>query len=141
MPDAPANPKSFRLQEGDAFGFSDAGEREAITWPSCTESSEVELLGRLKETGAIFPDEAAALEVIRSACFQQDRADTREALLKLVGWLAIGKSRDQSGNMVHILAHYLRLPGYRTQSELAGKLGMTQGRVSQLIKEIGRLYR
>ena len=65
MSDAPANPKPFRLSPGDAFGFSDKGKREAVEWSEYHEPPEVELLGRLKEAGAKFPDEAAALEDCR----------------------------------------------------------------------------
>jgi hypothetical protein len=33
MSDTPANPKPFRLSPGDAFGFSDTGERVPVSWP------------------------------------------------------------------------------------------------------------
>jgi hypothetical protein len=40
MSDAPANPNPFRLSPGDAFGFSDDGERVPVTWPNHAESVE-----------------------------------------------------------------------------------------------------
>ena len=69
MSDAPDNPKQFRLNPGDNFGFSDSGERVAVAWPEFNERPEDELLGRLKESGATFPDDAAALKIIRASDF------------------------------------------------------------------------
>jgi hypothetical protein len=42
MSDTPANLNPFRLSPGDAFGFSDAGERVAVTWPENQESNEAD---------------------------------------------------------------------------------------------------
>ena len=139
MTDAPANPKPFRLAPGDAFGFSDDGERAAATWPEYQEPPEVELLGRLKEAGAIFPDESAALEIIRADDqHQQGRADCQQIILKLIVRLTSGRTAKQAGQFAIVLAHQLKLPGCQTQSELAEKMEITQGRVSQLINEIGK---
>jgi hypothetical protein len=138
MSDAPDNPKPFRLQSGDAFGISDAGERVAIAWPQCNEPPEIELLGLLKESGAVFRDEAAALEIIRAADLQ--RQGRPEIILKLVAFLTNGRTYEQAGQLAFVLAFVLKLPVCRTQSDLAAKLGMTQGRVSQLINEIGKSF-
>jgi hypothetical protein len=65
MSDASDNPKSFRLYHGDAFGFSDAGERVPVTWPHEVESNcdetvserciEILKLGLLRSTGCPSP--------------------------------------------------------------------------------------
>lgn len=138
MSDAPANPKPFRLSPGDAFGFSGDGEREAVEWPEFNEPPEVELLGRLKEAGAKFPDEAAALEIIRADLHQQDnRADSRQITVRLIDWITQGKTVTQAGQMAFVLAYSFQLSNCRTQSELADKLEISQGRASQLINQIG----
>jgi predicted XRE-type DNA-binding protein len=140
MSDAPANPKLFRLTPGDAFGFSGDGEREAVEWPEFNEPPEVELLGRLKEAGAKFPDEAGALEIIRADLHQQDnRANAPQIITRFIDWITTGKTVNQSGVMSHILAFIYQRSSCRTQSELADKLEITQGRVSQLINQIGEM--
>jgi len=131
MPETPPNPKTFHLHPGDAIGFDDAGELAAITWPDCHEPPEVELLGRLKEVGAMFPDEAAALTVIRASVAQHDVPDHgQQIILKLIARIASGRNAKQAGQFVFVLAHKLSLPGFRTQTELASKMGVTQGRAS-----------
>jgi len=136
MSTSPANPTPFRLQPGGALGFGD-DEMEALTWPECHEPPEVELLGRLKEAGAHFPDEAAALDMIRGADLRQQGPSGQQVILRLITRLTAGRTARQAGQMVFVLAHGLSLPGCRTQSDLADKMEISQGRVSQLIKEIG----
>src|ERR1017187_10147362 len=139
MSDTPANPNPFRLSPGDAFGFSNDGERVAATWPEYQEPPEVELLGRLKEAGAIFPDESAALEIIRADDHhQQGRADCQQIILKLIVLLTRGGTAKRVGQFAVVLAHQFQLPGFQTQSELGEKMEVTQGRVSQLINEIDK---
>lgn len=51
------------MNQGAAIGFDDNGKAVPITLPGSVESPEVEFIGLLKETGAIFPNESAALKI------------------------------------------------------------------------------
>ena len=102
------------------------------------ESAELELLGQLKEAGAIFPADAVALEIIRAAdLHHRGRADGQQIILKLIDRLTSGKTLKQAGQIAFVLAYVLKLPGCRTQNELAARLRISQGRASQLITKIG----
>jgi hypothetical protein len=140
MSDASANPKKFRLSPGGAIGFDDNEARVAVAWPEFNERPEDELLGRLKESGATFPDEAVALEIIRTSDLF-DRAgqlESNQIFSQLIHRLTHGKCNRQILETIHLSAFQLHLPGYRTQNDLAEKLKVSQGRVSQLISKIAK---
>jgi hypothetical protein len=119
------------------FGFSDAGERIAVALPECNEPPEVELLGRLKEAGAIFPDDAVALEIIREAGLTQSRGDDHQTILKFITLLTHDTVLN-AGQAVFIMAYGLGLLDCKTQKQLADRMGITQARVSQLIRLIAK---
>jgi len=79
MSDTPANPKAFRLSPGDAFGFSDAGERVPVAWPephlppTAREQFEESLLnlnipfGTAIAAGQVFDDQLSELSTAKAA--------------------------------------------------------------------------
>lgn len=114
MNDAPANPNPFRLSPGDAFGFSDAGERVAVTWPECNEPPEAD-----------FSDADAAR--VR-----------QQTIARFLDWITRGEhDAEFIGRRCIVLAFKLHLPSApATLAELAARLGVSKTRAHQIVSEL-----
>ena len=95
---------------GDVF-FDDAGEPVAITTPYDT--------------------------AVEADATQDDpRSDFQEKLADFLQWLAAGGSVKQAGRKAILLAHLAGKSGCKTDKELARRLNISSGRLSQLRAEI-----
>lgn len=63
------------------------------------------------------------------------RADTMEAIKSLVSLLTQNSSALRAGQNLHLLAYWLGVSECKTHAELASKLNVSPGRVSQIIAE------
>jgi hypothetical protein len=88
------SPNRKRL-DGDTAGWSDAGQRVPIVWPQDGGTIEGRLLDALREKGAQFPDEAAALATIQSALDVAGDIRAAEALAMLFDRLPGGRRGDE----------------------------------------------
>jgi len=64
--------------------------------------------------------------------------DRRQAVSAVLEILTHDATPKQAGQRAFILAHALKLGTCKTQRELAGQLGITPGRVSQLLNTVRR---
>ena len=64
------------------------------------------------------------------------RSDFQEKLAGFLQWLAAGNSVEQAGRRAILLAHLAGKSGCKNDKELARKLNISGGRISQLRAEI-----
>ena len=64
------------------------------------------------------------------------RREFQEKLARLLQWLAAGSNVEQAGRKVLLLAHLAGKSGCKTDRELARRLNISGGRLSQLRAEI-----
>ena len=93
---------------------------------------------RVQTTGFLLPDDgepgALAAEEIRKIRF--------ETISRTVGWLADDADGTEIARRVSIIGFWFHLPGTpRTQTELADKLHLSKGRVSQRLKSLRQMLR
>ena len=70
-----------------------------------------------------------------------DRTQIRiEALRNLLGFLTTGADAAACGQRVHLIAFMFKLGECRTQRELAIRLGLTPGRISQALNNLRREF-
>jgi hypothetical protein len=154
-PDAPPDPKPFRLAEGGGVGFVD-GEPVPVVWPiDAGASPEMELAKALGEiaqrlTKSHFSDKAKS-DWIQLALPQIDefmqrvserrseassKVDVRTALKQILGCLTDGAATPlQAGQRAFCLQHNLKLGEFRTSRELAESLGISAARVCQIRRD------
>ncbi len=86
------------------FGFDDGGERVPVTQPDILE----------KETET------------------ETREDGLQAVLNFIALVITDAGPYKTGQRVHLLAHHFGLSDCKTDKELARKLNLSPGRVSQI---------
>ena len=109
---------------------------------------ELQLIAELSEVGLTIPITAygnvvAILSewILRHQAATQARAfDHREAAAKILFLCSRNKTASplMAGYFVYCLMHKLRLGDSKTQTELSRQLDVTEGYVSQLLKELNR---
>lgn len=94
------------------------------------------------ENGQIVPSvpfDFDAIDGLPAANPHDDRAQIRiEALRNLLGFLTSGADATACGQRVHLIAYMIKQSECRTQRELAKRLGLTPGRISQALNEVRR---
>jgi hypothetical protein len=103
---------------GEATYFDEENRRVSVTEPDIYPADE--------------PD-AAQPDSIDEAHVALDRRQAAAAILEI---LTRGATVKQAGQRAFILSHALRLGTCRTQRELAARLRLTPGRVSQLLNTL-----
>jgi len=127
----------------DSHGYDDAGNPVPIA--SDAVSPEIELLNELSEIGATFPSPRLAVATVCDWIERHDlkRADLRLAfderqiVQKILELVTAGDAGPlTAGIRAFALQHKLRLGVHRTARDLARKLKISPGRVSQIVSEL-----
>ena len=142
MNDRPENPKPFHLKEGDAAGFSDDGSLALVTWPESVEPPEVELLGELESNGATFRKGTWPVMVSIVSGWKEKHCESphdprlafsqREIASRILKAIIDEPDMEQAVLKAHCLAFDLKLSPCKTAKELADRLGLSEGRISQV---------
>lgn len=104
------------LQENDSVAFDEQHQRVAVVWPEDPDAPEA----------LDHPDLPDELDIRRAR---------QETIVRLLQWLTSGDRRSKAVGQRAIVTGYLLKP-IGTQRDLARRLGVTEARASQLIKEI-----
>ena len=102
--------------EGDSIGFEGDGQRVPITWPEDPDAPEA----------LDHPDLPDECDVRRAR---------QQTIARLIQWLTSDSRPAKSVGQRCIVVGYLLKP-IGTQRDLARRLGVTEARASQLIKEV-----
>jgi DNA-directed RNA polymerase specialized sigma24 family protein len=95
----------------------------------------------VQAVGFVYPadePEPEPPDAVDGAAAARTAFDRRRAAAAIIEILIAGTTMKQAGQRAFVLAYVLKLCPCRTQKELAKRLGVTPGRVSQILNAVKR---
>lgn len=138
MSEGPANPKTFRLHPGDAFGFDDDGERVAVAWPevgAATDPREA-FEDTLLDLGLPFAEATAAGAIFDKHLAAQSASLAAEKLRDILARMA----QTKVGKSIEYLAILKVFSPHRTLEDIAAGTGHSRQKLHYQARRMERLF-